>query len=190
MILNQKRLFTKRHIELKNEGFIYTESSFLNQIIEADFPYEELRVNLIYKRSQVPLFWLGMTALWGFFFFAALIPKVFIPETKADWTIIIGLGIATMVFSFLSYFNWINEVHIGTTRGDIALFRSKNNAKEVDEFIKLLRTKARQYVTAKYSAKLKGQKELQEERIGWLFEAGFISENEFEKLKNSLLPHE
>ena len=184
MRLNQKRLFTKRQVELKEESFIYKENSILNQFIEAELPYEELRINLSFKHSSVPLFWLGMTGLSGFFFFATFISKILIPETKADWVVISGLGIATLTFSILSYFYWINEIYIATTKGDLALFRTKSKSIEVDSFIKLLKSTSKKYVTEKYLDKLAGSEELQKERIDWMFEAGFISKQEFDELKN------
>jgi hypothetical protein len=184
MIINQKRLLTKRRIELKDDSFIYKENSFPNQFIEAELPYEELRINLTFKHSRVPLFWLGFTGLFGFFFFATLIPKIFIPETLADWEIIFGFGIGFFVFSFVSYINWINEVYITTTKGDLALFRTKSNSEEVDGFIRVLKSKAKNYVIQKYLDKLKGKQELQNERIDWMFEAGFISGKEFDEIKN------
>lgn len=185
MVIKQKWLLTKRQIVLKEDGFNYEEKSFPNQFVEVELPYEELRINLSYKHSTFPLLWLLLSALFGFFYFATFISKIFIPETLADWQIIFGLGVGFFIFSFLFYINWINEVYIATTKGDLALFRTKSNSIEVDEFIKLLKTKAKNYVTEKYLEKLKGGKELQNERIDWLFEAGFISKKEFDEIKES-----
>jgi len=185
MTLNQKRLFTKRQVELKEECITYKESRFLNQYIDVELPYEELRINLSIKDSKIPLFWLGMTGLFGFFFFATFISKILIPETKADWEIIFGLGIAFCIFLVLSYMNWINEAYITTTQGNLALFRTKSNSNEVDNFIKILKSNSKNYVTEKYLDKLAGSEELQNERINWMFEAGFISKQEFEELKKN-----
>ncbi len=180
--LNQKKLFTKRKMVLLEEGFIYTENGFLNQFIEAEIPYEELQVNTIYKHSQIPIFWLIITGIFGFFFFILFISKVTIPETKADWSVIIGLGIATTVFSFLSFWNWLNEVYISTAKANFILFRTKANRNEVDSFIKELKLRAKSYVKEKYLNSLKGNLESRIERVDWLYETGFISKAEFEEL--------
>jgi|GEM_PF-3701200 len=183
MILNQRRFFTKRKIELKEESFAYRENRIFNQFVEFELPYEELRINLSMKQSKFPLFWIGMTGLTGFFFFATFISKILISETKADWEMIFGLGVAFCVSLVLSYVNWINEAYIATTQGNLALFRTRSNSDEVDNFIKKLKSKSKQYVTEKYLENISGPIELQNERIDWMFEAGFISKKEFEDLK-------
>ncbi|RAI89327.1 hypothetical protein [Algoriphagus yeomjeoni] len=181
--INQKKLFTSRKMVLLEEGFTYTENGIFNQFIEAEIPYEELQTNTIYKHSQIPIFWLLMTGMSGFFFFVLFFSKITIPETKADWSIIIGFGIATTAFSFLSFMNWVNEVYISTAKATFILFRTKANQNEVDSFIKELKLLARCYVKEKYLNSLKGDFELRTTRVEWLYETGFISKDEFEELQ-------
>ncbi len=181
MKLIQKKLFTKRVIELKEESIFYKEKRILNQFIETEIPYEDLRINRNYKHSRIPIEWLLVTALIGFFFFATLISKSLIPQTKADWEIIIILGIVFFILSFISYSNWINETYIVTINCDLALYRTKSNSKDVDNFILQLNSKAKSHVLEKYMEPFDRNKDDFSERLRWLYENGFILKKEYEK---------
>jgi hypothetical protein len=183
MRLHQKRFFTTRTLEIKQDGFKYVQTRIFNQKLEIEMPFEDLRITRIFKQSKIPFFSIALSGLFGFYFFVLLISQMFFTETELGWSGITVLGIITAFWVFMSFNFWINEVYIITEPIDLVLFRNKKNKKEVDAFLKIFYAKAKDYVREKYLNQLENSSIF--ENIEWLYGTGYISKSEFEQLKKN-----
>jgi hypothetical protein len=183
MRLHQKRFFTTRTLEIKEDGFKYVQIRIFNQQLEIEMPFEDLSITRILKQSKIPFFSIAASGLFGFYFFVLLISEAFITETELGWTGIIVLGIITAFWVFMSFHFWVNEVYIITEPTDLVLFRNKKNKNEVDDFLKEFYAIAKKYVREKYLIQLESDSGFG--KIEWLYSSGYISKSEFEQLKKT-----
>jgi hypothetical protein len=185
--LIQKRGLRRHEFILENERLVVSQRTILGQFLEADIPLEDIHINRIVKRSKVELFFILTSILIGFFFLATLISKLTVPETKADWELIIGLGIGTFVSLTLFLLTKKDEIIIPTDAYSVALYQKRPSKQDVDNFINLLKDRVKTYVRNKYlilNKDLDG--DTRARHLFWMFERGFVSQKEFEEIKASI----
>jgi hypothetical protein len=185
--LIQKRGLRRQEFILENERLVVNQRTILGQFLEADIPLEDIHINRIVKRSKVEIFFILISILIGFFFLATLISKLIVPETKADWEVITGLGIGTFISLTLFILTKRDEIIVPTDAYAVALYQKRPSRQEVDNFVNLLKDRVRTYVRNKY---LILNKDLDDEtrarHLFWMFERGFVSQKEFEEIKASI----
>jgi hypothetical protein len=185
--LIQKRGLRRQEFVLENERLVVNQRTILGQFLEADVPLEDIHINRIVKRSKVELFFILISILIGFFFFATLISKLTIPQTKADWEIISGLGIGTFISLTLFVLTKKDEIILPTDTYSVALYQKRPSKQEVDKFVNLLKDRVRTYVRNKYLILNKDlDNETRARHLFWMFERGFVSQKEFEETKASI----
>jgi hypothetical protein len=185
--LIQKRGLRRHEFILENERLVVSQRTILGQFLEADIPLEDIHINRIVKRSKVELFFILTSILIGFFFLATLISKLTVPETKADWELIIGLGIGTFVSLTLFLLTKKDEIIIPTDAYSVALYQKRPSKQDVDNFVNLLKDRVKTYVRNKYlilNKDLDG--DTRARHLFWMFERGFVSQKEFEEIKASI----
>ncbi len=185
--LIQKRGLRRHEFILENERLVVSQRTILGQFLEADIPLEDIHINRIVKRSKVELFFILTSILIGFFFLATLISKLTVPVTKADWELIIGLGIGTFVSLTLFLLTKKDEIIIPTDAYSVALYQKRPSKQDVDNFVNLLKDRVKTYVRNKYlilNKDLDG--DTRARHLFWMFERGFVSQKEFEEIKASI----
>ena len=185
--LIQKRGLSKKEFILENERLIVNQRTILNQFLEADIPFEDIHINRIVKRSKFEIFFLLFSILVGFFLFATLISKLTIPQTVADWDVIGYFGIGTFVSLSLFFVTKKDEIILPTDAYSVTLYQKRPSKQEVDRFISTLKDKVKTYVRNKY---LILNNDLDDDtrarHLFWMFERGFVSQEEFEKIKATI----
>ena len=185
--LIQKRGLRRQEFVLENERLVVNQRTILGQFLEAEIPLEDIHINRIVKRSKVEIFFILISILIGFFFFATFISKLTIPETKADWEIIIGLGIGTFISLVLFVLTKKDEIILPTDSYAVALYQKRPSKQEVDNFVNLLKDRVRTYVRNKYLILNKDlDSDTRVRHLFWMFERGFVSQREFEEIKASI----
>ncbi|MBL7854885.1 MAG: hypothetical protein JNL17_10835 [Cyclobacteriaceae bacterium] len=185
--LNQKRGLSTKEFILENERLVVYQRSILNQFLEADIPFEDIHINRIIRRSKVDIFFILMSILIGFFFLAALISKITIPETKADWEIITGLGIGTLISLSLFFLTKKDEIILPTDMYSVVLYQKRPSRQDVDYFVNTLKDRVTTYVRNKYLILNRDlDNETRARHLFWMFERGFVSQQEFEEVKASI----
>jgi hypothetical protein len=185
--LIQKKGLSRKEFILENERLVVYQRSILNQFLEAEIPFEDIHINRIVKRSKVEIFFILMSILIGFFFFATLISKITIPETKADWEIIIGLGVGTFISLGLFFVAKKDEIILPTDAYSVALYQKRPSRQDVDQFVNILKDRVRTYVRNKYLILNKDlDSETRTRHLFWMFERGFVSLQEFKEVKASI----
>lgn len=185
--LIQKRGLRKQEFILENERLVVNQRTILGQFLEADIPLEDIHINRIVKRSKVEIFFILMSILISFFFFATLISKLTIPETKADWEIITGLGIGTFISLTLFVVTKKDEIILPTDTYAVALYQKRPSKQDVDNFVSALKDRVRTYVRNKYLILNRDlDNETRARHLFWMFERGFVSQKEFEEIKASI----
>ena len=185
--LIQKRGLRRHEFILMNERLVVNQKTILGQFLEADIPLEDIHINRIVKRSKVEIFFLLISVLIGFFFFATLISKLIIPETRADWEVITGLGIGTFISLTVFFLTKKDEIILPTDAYSVALYQKRPSRREVDHFVNLITDRVRTYVRNKYLILNKDlDHETRARHLFWMFERGFLSQNKFEEIKASI----
>lgn len=185
--LNQKRGLSSKEFILENERLVVYQRSILNQFLEADIPFEDIHINRIIRRSKVDIFFILMSILIGFFFLATLISKITIPETKADWEIITGLGIGTLISLGLFFLTKKDEIILPTDMYSVVLYQKRPSRQDVDYFVNTLKDRVTTYVRNKYLILNRDlDNETRARHLFWMFERGFVSQQEFEEVKASI----
>ena len=185
--LIQKRGLRRHEFILENERLVVNQRTILGQFLEADIPLEDIHINRIVKRSKVELFFILTSILIGFFFLATLISKLTVPETKADWEVIIGLGIGTFISLTLFLLTKKDEIIIPTDAYSVAVYQKRPSKQDVDNFVNLLKDRVKTYVRNKYLILNKDlDVDTRARHLFWMFERGFVSQKEFEEIKASI----
>lgn len=180
MELYQKKLFTKKHLIL-NEESLYVEISGPFRGFEIDVPFEDIMVERITRNTKIDWFLLGISCMFGFFFLATFIPKVFFPPTKSDWEIIFILFCLAVVFTFITIKTMKDEYLIPLADNyPIVIFRTVPNKQYVREFASSLNDRVRAYLLNKYIA-IPTDVETKERNIYWLFQRGIIKQKQYDE---------
>ena len=185
--LIQKSGLGKKEFILENERLIVNQMTILKQFLEADIPLEDIHINRIVKRSKVEIFFLLFSILVGFFFFATLISKLTIPDTRADWEVIFYFGIATFISLTLFFLTKKDEIILPTDAYSVTIYQKRPSKQDVDKFISALKDRVKTYVRNKYLIlNYDLDNDTRARHLFWLFERGFVSQEEFEKIKATI----
>lgn len=177
----------KKEFILENERLVVNYRTILYQSVDADIPLEDIHINRIVKRSKIEIFFLLTSVLIGFYFFALLISKVTIPRTVAGWDLVIGLGIGTFISLGLFFLTKKDEIVIPTDTYSVTLYQKRPSKQNVDDFVSLLKDRVKTYMRNKYLILNKDlDNSTRSRHLFWMFERGFISQDEFEKIKTTI----
>jgi len=176
--LHQKRFFTKRRIEIK-ENKVFYKSSKLNDESEVNVPFEELTN---FKESHIiSNFYVLLASVFLLLF--SLVSIISRNDKDSDPRVWKCLTISFLISSFVYYVTRENLWKI-KVQNDTYLFVYKNipNKNEVNNFIQLLFEQRDQYLKETYSELNRNVSyEAQLNNLQWLKKVEAINKAEYEK---------
>jgi hypothetical protein len=155
--------------------------------LKYNIPLEDIKSTHFITKTKEDLS--SMLFYFSLFLNIAFIIYLFSDYFKLDYALIQSILLSTslaFVFIIKTFFDGHNEKHIDSSKLFYFIY-SKNNSKEVDEFIELVYKKQKDFFRKKYyiiDPILPYN--LQFERYIWLYTNKYINESEYELIKENL----